>query len=58
MAAVPAGLLTVRLLKTLTNSKSSVDPATAVFLIGGSSSSQFRNCACLPINISLTLGLF
>jgi hypothetical protein len=57
MAAVPAGLLTVPFIENINKFQNLFrrPVATTVFLIGGSSS-LVRNC--LPINISLTLGLF
>jgi cytochrome b6-f complex subunit 4 len=46
-------------LKTLTNSKTFRRPvATTVFLIGAVAAVWLGIGACLPINISLTLGLF
>jgi hypothetical protein len=60
MAAVPAGLLTIPLLKILTNSKThSVDLSQLQFSYWCCSRSLVRSWLLVyTINISLTLGLF
>jgi quinol-cytochrome oxidoreductase complex cytochrome b subunit len=59
MAAVPAGLLTVPFIENI--NKFQTIPSTCrnySFLIGAVAAVWLGIGACLPINISLTLGLF
>jgi quinol-cytochrome oxidoreductase complex cytochrome b subunit len=60
MAAVPAGLLTVPFIENINKFQNPFrrPVATTVFLIGAVSAVWLGIGACLPINISLTLGLF
>jgi cytochrome b6-f complex subunit 4 len=59
MAAVPAGLLTVPFIENINKFQNPFrrPVATTVFLIGAAAV-WLGIGACLPINISLTLGLF
>jgi hypothetical protein len=59
MAAVPAGLLTVPFIENINKFQNPFrrPVATTVFLIGAVSAVWLVG-ACLPINISLTLGYF
>ena len=60
MAAVPAGLLTVPFIESINKFQKPFrrPVASTVFVIGTFSSSWLGIGACLPIDISLTLGLF
>ena len=60
MAAVPAGLLTVPFIENINKFQNPLrrPVATAVFLIGTIASIWLGIGAALPIDISLTLGLF
>ena len=60
MAGVPAGLLTVPFIENINKFQNPFrrPVATAVFLVGTAASLWLGIGATLPIDISLTLGLF